>query len=139
MVVSTYQCQNQKIDFRIMEKKKIHHPSHNFLVNYMETFAKDTYWLFGSEACSICRSHEQSNIDGKIDHVGVDEVANQIIHVGTDGYDSNIFAIHMSTPRSVNYAMDLLYAYDGWEDYEQIDKDLYDTINKKLTLRGTEN
>ena len=133
MVVSTYQCQNQKIDFRIMEKKKIHHPSHNFLVNYMETFAQDTYWLFGSEACSICRSHEQSNIDGKIDHVGVDEVANQIIH------DSNIFAIHMSTPRSVNYAMDLLYAYDGWEDYERIDKDLYDTINKKLTLRGTEN
>ena len=58
----------------------------------METFAQDTYWLFGSEACSICRSHEQSNIDGKIDHVGVDEVANQIIH------DSNIFAIHMSKP-----------------------------------------
>jgi hypothetical protein len=105
-----------------MGKKNIHHPSHNFLVNYMETFAQDTYWLFGSEACSICRSYEQSNIDGKIDHVGVDEVANQIIH------DSNIFAIHMSTPRSVNYAMDLLYAYDGWEDYEQIDKDLYDIL-----------
>ena len=94
----------------------------------METFAQDTYWLFGFEACSICRSHEQSNIDGKIDHVGVDEVANQIIHVGTDGYDSNIFAIHMSTPRSVNYAMDLLYAYDGWDDYERIDKDLYDIL-----------
>ena len=26
------------------------------------------------------------------------------------------------------YAMDLLYAYDGWEDYEQIDKDLYDIL-----------
>lgn len=88
----------------------------------METFAKDTYWLFGSEACSIFRAHEQSNIDGKIDHVGVDEVANKIM------YDSNIFAIHMSTPRRVNYAMDLLYAYDGWEDYEQIDKDLYDIL-----------
>ena len=35
--------------------------------------------------------------------------------------------------------MDLLDAYDGWQDYERIDKDLYDTINKKLTLRGTEN
>ena len=41
----------------------------------METFAKDTYWLFGSEACNICRAHEQSNRDGKIDHVGVEEIA----------------------------------------------------------------
>ena len=97
----------------------------------METFAQDTYWLFGSEACSICRSHEQSNIDGKIDHVGVDEIANQIL--------DEHFAIHMSTPSSVNHAMDLLDAYDGWKDYERIDQDLYDTINKKLTLRGTEN
>jgi hypothetical protein len=95
----------------------------------METFAKDTYWLFGSEACNICRAHEQSNRDGKIDHVGVDEIANQII------YDSNIFAIHMSTPKSVNHAMDLLYAYDGWEDYERIDEDLYYTIWKKKTLK----
>ena len=94
---------------------------------------RDTYWLFGSEACNICRAHEQSNRDGKIDYVGVDEIANQIIH------DSDIFAIHMSTPRSVDYPMDLLDAYNGWEDYERIDKDLYDTINKKLTLIGTEN
>ena len=54
----------------------------------IETFAQETYWLFGSEACSICRSHEQSNIDGKIDHVGVDEIANQILdeHFNLLGY-----------------------------------------------------
>jgi len=34
----------------------------------------------------------------------------------------------MSKPKSVNHAMDLLYASDGWEDYEQIDKDLYDIL-----------
>lgn len=108
----------------------------------METFAQDTYWLFGSEACSICRAHEQSNRDGKIDHVGVEEVANQILDDSniTDGETIGCaFAIHMSTPQNKNYAMDLLYAYDGWKDYERIDKDLYDTINKKITLRGTEN
>lgn len=96
----------------------------------METFnvwsiAEDTYWLFGSEACSICRSHKQYRSWDLIQlmrHAEVDEVANKIIH------DSNIFTIHRSTPRSVNYAMDLLYAYDGWEDYEQIDKDLYDIL-----------
>ena len=99
----------------------------------METFAQDTYWLFGSEACSICRSHKQyrswlrhhlhqSCKYPSARRRGVDEVANKIIH------DSNIFSIHISTPRSVNYAMDLLYAYDGWEDYEQIDKDLYDIL-----------
>jgi len=88
----------------------------------METFAKDTYWLFGSEACNICRAHEQSNRDGKIDHVGVEEIASQIV-------DEN-FAIHISTPQSVNYAMDLLYAYDGWRDYERIDEDLYKELEK---------
>ena len=36
--------------------KKIYHPSHNFLVNYMET--KQTYWLFGSyESCKIYREY----------------------------------------------------------------------------------
>ena len=44
------------------------------------------------------------------------------------------FAIHMSTPRSENYAIDLLNAYNGWQDYERIDKELYDMLNKKLTL-----
>jgi len=93
----------------------------------METFAQDTYWLFGSEACMLCRSHKQYRSWDYFKYPsarrrGVDEVANKIIH------DSNIFSIHISTPRSVNYAMDLLYAYDGWEDYEQIDKDLYDIL-----------
>ena len=66
----------------------------------METFAQETYWLFGSEACSICRAHEQSNRDGKIDHVGVDEIADQIA--------DEHFAIHMSTPQNINHAMYLL-------------------------------
>ena len=68
----------------------------------METFAQDTYWLFGSEACSIYRAHEQSNIDGKIDYVGVDEIANQI----ADEY----FNLHMFLIQHIeNYATDLLW------------------------------
>ena len=68
----------------------------------MKKFTQDTYWLFGSEACSICRAHEQSNIDGKIDHVGVDEIANQI----ADEY----FNLHMFLIQHIeNYATDLLW------------------------------
>jgi len=110
VVVSTYQCQNQKIDFRIMKK-----------------FTQDTYLLFGYEACSIYRAHEQSNTDAKIDHVGVGEISNQI----ADEY----FNLHVSNPTHENYATDLLDAYDGWEDYERIDKDLYEILNKKLNIK----
>ena len=84
----------------------------------METFAKDTYWLFGSEACNICRAHEQSNRDVKADQIADEH-----------------FSIHMSTPQNKNYAIDLLDAYDGWRDYERIDKELYNMLKKELNRK----
>ena len=84
----------------------------------IETFAQETYWLFGSEACSICRSHKQSNIDVKADQIADEH-----------------FSIHMSTPQNKNYAIDLLDAYDGWRDYERIDKELYNMLKKELNRK----
>jgi len=88
-----------------------------------------TYWLFGSEACKAYREYSESSLSSFKPFI-LEKLA--LIILKED------FDIYMSTPRNKNYAMNLLDAYDGWKDYEQIDQDLYDTINKKLTLRGTE-
>jgi len=129
VVVSNYQCQNQKIDFRIMRKKlstevksekdfkKIYHPSHNFLVNYMET--KQTYWLFGSyESCKIYR--EYSNLK-----FGIRELALLIINRKERDYK-----IHFYNPIDENAEKKLLEASSPWKYYEEISKELHNEIEK---------
>jgi hypothetical protein len=104
--------------------KKIYHPLR-------------TYWLFGSEACKAYRKYKDDKAfisskwfsESSSSYFKPSILEELALIILKEDFD-----IYMSTPRNKNYAMNLLDAYDGWKDYEQIDQDLYDIINKKLTL-----
>ena len=86
----------------------------------METFAKDTYWLFGSYESVNEIYRKYSDLE-----FGVRELALLIINRCKMDYK-----VHFYNPIDENADRKLIKASFCWRDYEEISKELYNEIEK---------
>lgn len=73
------------------------------------------YFIFGGDACKIIDSPEYTNEDGTLNDEGIEQLS--LIPYATFEYDERIHNV-----------FNVLEAYDGYNDYANIDKSLFDQI-----------